>query len=126
MRIYLAGPIFGMTDAGCKDWRAEARRLLPAEWETVDPMVRDYRGRENDCVKEIIEGDLLDIRRCHMILANVVSPSWGTAMEIRQAFMWGIPVFGVVSVGRLSPWLQYHLQFQSHDMDEVVASMVRF
>ena len=126
MRVYLAGPIFGMTDAACEDWRSEAKSLLPKHWETLDPMARDYRGREDDCVREIVEGDLLDIRRCHLMLAHVANPSWGTAMEIRQAAVWGIPVFGIVGGGNVSPWLRYHLHFQSHDMAEVIDAMIRF
>lgn len=125
MRVYLAGPIFGMTDATCKDWRAEARRLIPPEWETLDPMARDYRGREDECVQEIVEGDLLDIRRCHIMLAHACAPSWGTAMEIHQAVVWGIPVFALVPPGRISPWLQYHTVSRASSLHILVDAMLR-
>ena len=123
MRVYLAGPIFGMSDATCEDWRSEAKSLLPKHWETLDPMARDYRGREDDCVNETVEGDLLDIRRCHLMLAHVAAPSWGTAMEIRQAAVWGIPIFGIVGDGRISPWLQYHTCFRAATLAEIVDEM---
>jgi len=123
MRTYLAGPIFGMTDATCKDWRAEARRLLPQKWEVVDPMTRDYRGREAECQEEIVSGDLLDIRRCHLLLAHACVPSWGTAMEIYQASMWGIPVYALVTAGQQSPWLMRHTVRRETSLPGIIAAM---
>lgn len=111
-RVYLAGPINGRTDAECNDWRAEAKRLL-APLETLDPMARDYRGRENlpGIAREIVEGDKFDIRLSAALLVYFRSPSVGTSMEVMYA--WQIeqrPFVVIVNVsGKApSPWLAYH------------------
>lgn len=106
MKVYLCGPINGCTDEECKDWREAAKKRLP---DTVDPMARDYRGREDECTKEIVEGDKSDIDACDVLLVNHPKPSVGTAMEILYAWERGKRVIVVVpnSVTR-SPWLRYH------------------
>lgn len=124
MRVYLAGPIFGQSDPACRDWREMATALLPDSWEILNPMARDYRGREDDCAEEIVEGDLLDIRRCHLMLVNAPCPSWGTAMEIRQAYMWDIPIFVVTPHRSISPWLRYHAHHCGHSLEFVCDEMV--
>lgn len=49
MIIYLAGPINGCTDAQANDWRTEAKRIAAERGHTcLDPMARDYRGRESE------------------------------------------------------------------------------
>lgn len=111
MRIYLCGPINGCTDAEAKDWREAAKKALP-EIEWVDPMVRDYRGRELEpgIADEIVEGDYRDIDECDLLLVNFPGPSTGTDMEIHYAsFCREIPVYVVLPEGvRPSPWLLYH------------------
>lgn len=102
--VYLCGPINGCTDDECKDWRAYAKSRLP---NTIDPMVRDYRGREADSYREIVELDKIDVRRCDFVLANCPKPSVGTSMEIFYAWEIGRPVV-VVADGSISPWLRYH------------------
>jgi hypothetical protein len=102
--VYLCGPINGCTDAECNDWRSYAKSRLP---ETLDPMRRDYRGREADCVDEIVEGDKFDIADSHVILANCPKPSVGTSMEIYIAWQQGKTVV-TVAQAPISPWLEYH------------------
>jgi hypothetical protein len=53
MKTYLCGGINELSDSACCDWRAVAKSLLRTE--TLDPMRRDYRGREGDFTNEIIE-----------------------------------------------------------------------
>lgn len=104
---YLCGGINGLSDADCRDWRESAKASLTTE--TLDPMRRDYRGREAESVREIVEGDITDIRRSHFVLANVVRPSWGTAMEVYYAWSIRVPVIAWSGDAvRLSPWLVYH------------------
>lgn len=106
--IYLCGPINGRTDADCKNWREEAKKLWVGQ--TLDPMRRDYRGREGDCVAEIVRGDLEDIQDSDAFLTYFDKPSVGTSMEVFYAkHVLGIPVVVVSSSdGPLSPWLIYH------------------
>jgi nucleoside 2-deoxyribosyltransferase len=110
MKVYLCGPINGCTDAEAKDWREAAKTAIPGfVW--VDPMARDYRGRELEpgVAKEIVENDKADIDGCHMLLVNYDKPSVGTSMEILYAWERKIPVCLVHRSGeRLSPWLLYH------------------
>jgi hypothetical protein len=91
--VYLCGGINGIPDAACKDWRAVAREtLIPgperSRFRILDPMARDYRGREDKCVDEIVEGDKRDVLDSDVILVNASRPSWGTAMEIM--FAWSL------------------------------------
>lgn len=112
MKIYLAGPINGKTDAECNDWRDQIRKLAP-EFEYLDPMARDYRGKEDDSVKDIVEGDKADIRKCHYMIANTRAPSAGTSMEILFAYHLGdlggghVRVVSIVGE-KVSPWIRYH------------------
>lgn len=109
--IYLCGPINGRSDTDCIDWREQAKVLL-APLPTLDPMARDYRGRELEAgiAREIVENDEADIRQCAALLVMFDKPSVGTAMEIRMAAKeMGLPVHLVDLSGKpLSPWLTYH------------------
>lgn len=108
MKIYLAGAINGCTDSECKDWREYVKSLIGEE-NTLDPMRRDYRGREMNCVDEIVEGDKTDIDNCTHMLVYYDKPSVGTSMEILYAWERKIPVFLITNKEtRLSPWLVYH------------------
>jgi hypothetical protein len=106
VKIYLGGPINGCSDAECKDWRAEARRAL-AGHEIIDPMARDYRGREDDCFEEIVRLDKHDISYSDVLLMNCPKPSVGTSMEILFGYELGKRVY-IVAEGRISPWLRAH------------------
>lgn len=111
MMIYLAGPINGCTDEECNDWRAMVRREFSLKLcaKSLDPMRRDYRGKEDESVNEIVQLDKLDVERCDMILAACPKPSVGTSMEIFYAWTLGKPVYAVVPDGApVSPWLRYH------------------
>ena len=113
--LYLAGAINGCADEECKDWREFVKTLWPGE--CLDPMARDYRGREDECFAEIIAGDEEDVAACDVVLVSADKPSWGTAMEIRLAKNeLGKPVVLVCPEGMsLSPWLRGHC-------DEIVHS----
>jgi nucleoside 2-deoxyribosyltransferase len=108
--IYLAGPINGCTDEECKDWREDAKKYF-GEDNTLDPMRRDYRGRETEFTAEIVEGDKADIDASTILLVNHPRPSTGTDMEIFYAWERKKKVIVVVpptSNTKISPWLDYH------------------
>jgi nucleoside 2-deoxyribosyltransferase len=105
-RIYLCGPINGCTDEECKDWREAVKAKWP---DAIDPMRRDYRGKEDESVKQIVELDKIDIMNSDVVLVNYDKPSVGTSMEILYAFERGKFVVIVADHGaRISPWLRYH------------------
>lgn len=109
MIVYLAGNIFDTTDTDCNDWRSEAIQLLGnGGASTLNPMDRDYRGKEDRHVKEIVELDKKDIDNCDALLTHYLKPSVGTSMEILYAWEKSIPVWVFTEESRLSPWLVYH------------------
>ena len=104
-RVYLAGPIFQQTDAVCNDWRAVFKVVTGYEW--LDPMKRDFRGKEDKAYAEIVEGDKEDIDGCNIMVAKVDPVSAGTSMEVLWAWLNETPVIAIVN-GRISPWVRYH------------------
>jgi nucleoside 2-deoxyribosyltransferase len=118
--IYLCGPINGCTDAECKDWR----EFVKSQWEgdTLDPMRRDYRGKEDESVREIVELDKIDVTVSDYILVNYDRPSVGTSMEILYAWERGKPIIVVAKEGeRISPWLRYHSHKITHSFADALA-----
>lgn len=106
--IYLAGGINGLSDADAMDWRAEATALLGGPDKVLDPMARDYRGKEDENVDQIVEGDKDDIEASRAVIVYAARPSWGTAMEVLYAWEAYKRVIVVVPDGPVSPWLRYH------------------
>lgn len=117
-RIYLAGPIFEQTDEEARDWREYVKARYDGP--TLDPMRRDYRGREaSPAVTEaIVAGDKLDIKRSDVLIANCPRPSYGTAIEIFYAHSIGVPVVAVMPAGPVSPWVVHHATAIVHNLDE--------
>lgn len=115
--VYLCGPILGCTDEECQDWRNLAGEVLKCE--TLDPMRRDYRGREDECMREIVELDKVDVELSDIVLVNYVKPSVGTSMEIMYAWERGKMILAVVHPDAVvSPWLKYHSHFMFNTFEE--------
>jgi nucleoside 2-deoxyribosyltransferase len=111
--IYLCGPINGCTDEECRDWR----EYVKGKWTgpCIDPMRRDYRGREAESYREIVELDNIDVARCDVVLVNYDKPSVGTSMEVLFAWQIGKPVVVVCRPDAvISPWLRYHSHVICH------------
>lgn len=105
--LYLCGPINGCSDTEANDWR----ELVIGLWggRCINPMDRDYRGREAAAFREIVELDKADIDAADALLVNHDRPSVGTSMEILYAWERGKPVFVVSRPDAvISPWLRYH------------------
>lgn len=118
--VYLCGPINGCTDWECKDWRKHVKQRWAGK--TLDPMRRDYRGREAECVNEIVTLDKVDIANSQIILVNYDKPSVGTSMEVFMAFNWGKLIVVVCKEGTsISPWLRYHSHAIVHSWDAALA-----
>lgn len=112
MKVYLGGPINGCTDEEASGWRGEAMLLLESGGHVaIDPMVRDYRGREMEpgIAAEIVESDKADIDGADVLLMNCPKPSVGTSMEILYGATQGKRVVSVIPDDSTpSPWLVYH------------------
>lgn len=107
-KVYLCGAINGCSDADAADWRCwfHSRGL---GFYFVDPMSRDYRGRESDDYREIVDIDKRDIIASDIVLVMHKVPSVGSSMEILFAWSHGKPVVVInESADSVSPWLRYH------------------
>jgi len=127
MKVYLCGPINGCTDEECKDWRAAIRESVLAQWRTIfiDPMKRDYRGRESESYREIVDLDKRDVRNADVVLVNYSKPSVGTSMEVFYAWTLGTPVIVWCAADAvISPWLRYHSTAIVHSLDQAVAKIM--
>lgn len=123
-RIYLCGAINGCTDSQAKDWREKVKTELAGQFNFLDPMRRDYRGKEDESVREIVEGDYDDIRNSDIILVAADKPSWGTAMEMHHAFTNEQKyVVAVCGADRISPWLRYHSHRLDKTLDGAIAAL---
>jgi hypothetical protein len=124
MKVYLCGPINGRSDDDCKGWREYVKERVQ---NCIDPMARDYRGRELEpgIADEIVAGDEEDIRNSDALLVYYDRPSVGTAMEIRMAVKeMGKRVVLVDKSGKpLSPWLIHHCREIYKTLDEAIAAL---
>lgn len=119
MRVtYLCGGINGLSDAECRDWREVAKEFLTTD--TLDPMRRDYRGRENESFRDIVQGDLDDIAASDFVLVNATKPSWGTAMEVVYAAQARKVIVVFTGDAPRSPWLRYHSSFLCQTAEDAV------
>lgn len=106
--VYLCGPINGCTDEECNDWRSYVKKNLDSCY-IIDPMRRDYRGREEESYREIVELDKVDVARTDALIVSAPKPSVGTSMEVLLAWQLGKFIVVVVPNGTvISPWLRYH------------------
>lgn len=133
-RIYLAGPIHGLTQDQANNWRAQATALLAPEFGVLDPMSgksfegTDYSHYTDD---EIVVRDLLFIARARAVLRFVPYPSEGSAMETFFAsHNHGIPVVtwgpGQGDRQKLSLWLRKFSVNNFETLEEAVAYLKGF
>lgn len=123
MLVYLAGPIAGTNDQQANDWRQRVRTVLDARGIGVlDPMARDFRGKEIENVADIVEGDKRDIEQSDVVVANCWQTSVGTSMEIIYAWERRKPVLVIVPEGKpVSPWYRYHAAKVLTDVNEAIS-----
>lgn len=126
--IYLCGPINGRTTDDATNWRELAKqRWMEGGGKCLDPMSRDYRGRELEpgIAAEIVAGDIEDIQNSDAILVFFDKPSVGTAMEVFYAkHVLGKPVVVIDGSDRpLSPWLVHHSDAQVRHMSVALATI---
>lgn len=92
------------------------------EVEFLDPMDRDYRGREHESPRTLVEEDKRDIRKADAIFVNAWKTSVGTSMEVLYAHMIGVPVV-LLNRGNLSPWLVAHADSHPPTMADAVVAL---
>jgi nucleoside 2-deoxyribosyltransferase len=125
--VYLGGPINGCTDEEANGWRNEAKeRLAALGHRSIDPMDRDYRGREMEpgIAAEIVELDKLDIEGSDVLIMNCPRPSVGTSMEIMYGWWRRKRVLTVIPEGSVpSPWLVYHSSELFHSVADAIDAL---
>lgn len=109
--IYLCGGINKLSDAEAMDWREATKAALAGQFNFLDPMRNDYRGKEAESVYKIIQGDTEDIRHSDILIVNANKPSWGTAMELYLANRSCKTTIVVCADDRPSPWLIGHASY---------------
>lgn len=120
--VYMAGPINGCNDYEAMSWRQrlpqEMFELLEdwqgahidyCDFSYIGPMARDFRGIEGDNTDLIVLGDLEDIRRSDVVVANAWQISAGTMMKVfYAAYVMRKPVITILPPdAKVSPWLKY-------------------
>ncbi len=125
MKLYLCGPINGRSDDDCKTWREQVKALWP---DCLDPMRRDYRGRELEpgIAAEIVAGDIEDIDASDALLVYFDQPSVGTSMEVFYAHQQGKTVVVIDRTSKpLSPWLTHHSSAVVRTVEEALEHLHR-
>ncbi len=124
--VYLCGPINGCNDSEAHDWREDAKAKVGDMFQFLDPMRRDYRGREMEphIVDEIVDGDKQDLDNSNIILAFCPKPSVGTSMEILYFWERGGRVVIVHPNPNPSPWLVKHSEAIFPDFDSAYAYLI--
>lgn len=124
MKVYLCGPINGCNDDEAKTWREWFKENLK-DIIFLDPMKRDYRNKELQDYREIVELDKIDIKNSDLIVVMYTKPSVGTSMEILLAWMIGKPIIVINESDKpLSPWLIYHSTAIVKTKEEVIEKIL--
>lgn len=124
MILYLCGPINGCTDDEACTWRDWFNRQ---RFPCIDPMDRDYRGKEAESYREIVDLDKKDVRDCDVLVVMYTQPSVGTSMEVFYAWMLGKPVIVIDESSKpISPWLRYHSTAIVKSKEEALAKLEKW
>lgn len=122
----MCGPINGCSDEEAMTWR-EWFKTYGTGFEYVDPMKRDYRGKESENYREIVELDKRDIKGCDAAVVMYTKPSVGTSMEVLLMWTLGIPVVLIDQSDKpLSPWLRYHVTSILKTKEEALEKLENF
>lgn len=111
-KIYLAGPITGLSYGECTDWRAYVTRQLPLA-ACYSPMRAKTFLQHEQCVQDhydhplasqggITMRDRWDVMTCDLLFVNVLGaklPSIGTVMEVAWADAWRKPIVLCMEAG---------------------------
>jgi nucleoside 2-deoxyribosyltransferase len=129
VKVYLAGPISGCTYDEARGWRDHVTKLLrqrDPKIKVFDPMVRDYRGHEQEpeVIDLIVEQDKKDIDQSDVLMVCFDKPSVGTSMEVLYAWEQDVRILVINRSGKpLSPWLSYHSDTVVETFEQAVAEV---
>jgi len=124
--VYLAGGINKLSDSDAMDWREEFKeRAAGLPLTILDPMRRDYRGREHNygVAEEITRNDQIDVVVADVLVVNgnnMNRPTWGTAMEVQMAFSFHKFIITICDEELPSPWLPERSSVMVKSVEEAV------
>lgn len=129
MKVYLCGPITGLGNEDCKQWRDEITLLLhQGGHQVLDPMRRDYRGIKHDrgIARSVIDSDLSDLNASDiMIRLYSDQGSEGSAQEtfyfahvLKRKVILVRP--NDVLMWNVSPWLWFHTHYYVPTIQDAV------
>lgn len=117
MRVYLAGPITGLTYREGQDWRSLARELFPENVEVLSPLrgkeyleafgklLKNYHGAHPlSEPRGIVTRDRHDVQTSDVILMNLQGAervSIGTMIELGWADSARVPVIVITDQGNI-------------------------
>ena len=122
--IYLCGPIQNRTDEQCVTWRERAKQLWPGA--TLDPLRRDYRGKELENPAQLVADDLSDIDACDGLIVYFDAPSVGTSMEIfyaKHILRKPVVVVDATMGATLPVWLVHHADVIRPDLQGALITL---
>ena len=115
MKVYLSGPIAGLTFDEANGWRQEVTdAFAKVGITTLNPLRRrmffnaDDEDAANSAPNEIVQRDVGDVRAADLTLIYWTGMSLGTACELWECHREGKPVILVSSDPRITkhPWVQ--------------------
>ena len=142
-KVYLAGPITGISWGEATDWRdGVATELAKHDLQGFSPLRgKDYLNKEtsidpwyNDkpmsCPKGLVTRDRFDVQTSDIIIANFLGAgkvSIGTCMEIAWADAYDVPVISVMEKDNVHvhAFIQELSGYIVPDLDEAVDIAVR-
>ena len=148
-KVYLAGPITGLTYAGCTDWREHARnRLNEVGINGVSPMRAKHYLEELSSIsgtgeeysqhvlssqKSVLTRDRYDTRTANVVLMNLLDSkrvSIGTMIEMGWADAYRVPIVLVIEDGGVEENYHHHMMvreaagFILHDLEEAISTCI--
>jgi len=137
IRIYLCGPIYGISDKSSVTWRELAENYFSGIHKNIDgkkeyiqilnPLRRNFRDNELFSQNEIVQLDKADIINSDVLLVNGIKPGWGTAMEVLFGYEHHkiIVTFTGSILENTSPWLAFHSTRILETLDEAMKYIIK-
>ena len=120
-KIFLSGPMRGVSREESLGWRKEAIKLLEKDFDVVHAL----RGREEKETftdpRAAVIRDISDIKSSDIILVNDTIENCsmiGTSMEVFFAFQQNKPVIVFGDAHNKDYWLNYHLHLRTSSLNE--------
>lgn len=135
-KVYLAGPISGLTFDEAQDWRHAFAAAMPLAIECYSPLrvkqflrahgvlEQSYPHHPLSTDRGIMTRDHNDVRTADALVANLAGAprvSIGTVMEIAWAHAYSVPVIAILDTQHDHPMIREAVGFRVRTLDEAAA-----